>query len=160
MDAYHDLFSNRPSKLLSVAYSSILAIVFTPLVYSIILFERDNHHRTLINQLMASAMWTGVFWNLTVQPLAFYRFMVGPIPVEMLCNINSVLKNAIPMHILLLLDAILIVKYVFTFHMKNPTAMQDDFWKNFLNVWMMICTSISQVIYVMAPGKDFLSISI
>ena len=153
MDAYHEVFSNRPSKLVTVAYSTILGLVCTPFLYSIILFERDNHHRTLINQLVASLMWTGIFWNLTVQPLAFYRFIFGPVTWEFFCSFNSVVRNAIPLHILLLLDAILIVKYVFTFHMKNPTAMQDDFWKNFLNLWIMICVSISQVIYVMAPGE-------
>ena len=79
MDAYHELFSNRPSKIVTVAYSSILGLVFTPFLYSIILFERDNHHRTLINQLVASLMWTGIFWNLTVQPLAVYRFIFGPV---------------------------------------------------------------------------------
>jgi hypothetical protein len=28
-----------------------------------------------------------------------------------------------------------IVRYLFTFHSKNPTAIQDDFWLVFLNLW-------------------------
>ena len=30
---------------------------------------------------------------------------------------------------MLLMDAIIIVKYIFIFYMKNPTAVQEDFWK-------------------------------
>jgi len=29
----------------------------------------------------------------------------------------------------LLFDAIIVVKYIFIFYMRNPTAVQDDFWK-------------------------------
>jgi hypothetical protein len=37
--------------------------------------------------------------------------------------------------------------------MKNPTAMQDSFWKIFLNLWILACSSISQIVYVFLPGR-------
>ena len=38
------------------------------------------------------------------------------------------------MRLLILLDTIIIVRYIFTFHSKNPTAVQDEFWTQFVNV--------------------------
>ena len=54
MDAFAELFADRPSKILAIAYSTILSLVLTPMLFSMIWFERDNHNRTLINQLMGS----------------------------------------------------------------------------------------------------------
>ena len=36
-DAYAELFANRPSKFVALGYSTLLTIVFTPLVYRYIL---------------------------------------------------------------------------------------------------------------------------
>ena len=153
MDDYALLFTNHPCKIVILALSISLTTIITPLMYTIISFERDNHHRTLINQLMASTVWTGIIWNLTVQQFDFYRSLFGSLPV-LLCRINSILRNALPMHGLLLMDAIMIVKYFFLFQMKNPTAVQDDFWKLFLNISIAMFTFISQVIHLMSPGPS------
>ena len=37
---------------------------------------------------------------------------------------------------------------------KNPTALQDDFWQLFINLWTMTLTAISQFVYYILPGKD------
>ena len=153
MDPYAELFTNRPSKVFALIYSTVVTLVFTPVMYSIVRFERNHHHRTLINQLMASTFWTAIIWNLAVQPLAIYRFIFGPVHPEFICRVNSILRNALPMHGLLLLDAIMAVKYAFLFHTKNPTAVQDDFWNIFLNIWTFAFTSISQIIYILSPGQ-------
>jgi len=50
MDNYQDLFENRTSKIFFLMYSTLLTFAFTPLIYAIIWYERNNHHRTLINQ--------------------------------------------------------------------------------------------------------------
>ena len=110
---FDGLFEHRPSKIIGVIFASCLTIIVVLSTYSIIWFERDNHHRTLLNQLMSSILWTGIFWNLTVQSLSFYRFFWGPVPFDFLCSINSVLRNAVPLHVLLLLDAMLVRKKTF-----------------------------------------------
>jgi hypothetical protein len=38
--------------------------------------------------------------------------------------------------------------------MKNPTAVQDDFWNQFLNMSVGLFTIISQVIHIMSPGPS------
>ena len=153
MDDYSKLFANYPSKVIILTVSSFLFVAMTPFLYSIISFERDSHHRTLINQLMGSIFWIAIIWNFTVQQFDFFRSVFGPMP-EYLCRINTIVRNALPMHGLMLIDAILIVKYMFMFHMKNPTAVQDDFWNLFLNMFVAMFTLTSQVITIMSPGPS------
>ena len=45
---------------------------------------------------------------------------------------------------LIFLDASTVVKYLFLCHIKNPTAIKDDFWILFLNIWSIALALISQ----------------
>ena len=54
MDDYAEIFANQTSKVVALSYSIITTLILTPLMYSIILFERDDHRRTLINQVSIS----------------------------------------------------------------------------------------------------------
>jgi hypothetical protein len=63
-------------------------------------------------------------------------------------------------HLMLLHDAAIIVKYIFIFHLKNPTVIQDDFWNLFINLWIFIVSLISQIIFQMLPGRDPMDILI
>lgn len=154
MEIYSELFNLQPFKIVAVIYSTVLILILTPLMFSIVRFERDNHHRTLINRLMSSIVCSAILWNLTVQPLGIFRFAFGPISFQPICQLNSFLRNSLPMNGLLLLDAIMIVKYIFLFHTKNPTAIQDDFWNLFVTIWIVGFNCVSQAIYAMSPGKS------
>ena len=154
MDIYSALFNPQPFKIMAVTYSTVLIFILTPLMFSIVRFEKDNHHRTLINRLMSSVVCCAILWNLTVQPIGILRYVFGPVSFEPICQLNSILRNSLPMNGLLLLDAIMIVKYIFLFHTKNPTAIQDDFWNLFLTIWITGFSCISQAIYSMSPGKS------
>jgi len=146
--------SNNPSKITAMLFSVIAVIVTSVLMYFIVCFERDNHNRTLINQLVSSVMWCGLFWNVVIQPTAFIRYIIGPIDSTLLCGIDTVLRNTVCMHTLLLFDSIIIVRYLFLFHLKNPTALQDAFWKVLLNIWIFSASLLLQCVYMILPGKN------
>ena len=55
------------------------------------------------------------------------------LPYRSLCILNGYIGITITMQGMLLMDAIIIVKIIFIFYMKNPTAVQEDFWK--VNNW-------------------------
>jgi len=154
MDTSSDILVNSNSKTIAIVFAIVSMVILTPLLLSIIRYERNKHHRTLINQLMASTIWTATAWNLTIQPLAIYRTALGPMKYEIVCHVNSVLRNSLPMHAVLLLDATMLVKYAFSFHMKNPTAVQDDFWNRFLNLVIFCITVLSQIVHVLQPGRE------
>jgi hypothetical protein len=154
MDPYSDLFANRPSKIAALIYSAAATLVSTPLMYSIVRYERNHHHRTLLNQLISSTFWTAIIWNSTVQPMSIYRFVVGPVHSDLVCAVNGLLRNGLLMNGLLLLDATMVVKYAFLFHTKNPTAIQDDFWNIFAVIWTFGLTLLSQLTYILLPGQS------
>ena len=83
---------------------------------------------------------------------------MGPFP-PWICFIDTVIRNVFVMQGLMYLDAIIIARYVFLFHVKNPTALQDDFWRLFLNCWTLGVGIINQVIYFLMPGKTLKTIT-
>lgn len=147
------MYQNSNHKMLAVFFSGFGICLTTPLLFSIIGFEKSNHHRTLINQLVSSIIWHGILWNGTVQLPIMLRYMLGPFPAW-ICFVDIVIRNVLVMQGLLYLDAIITVRYVFLFHLKNPTALQDDFWRLFLNCWTLGFSITNQIIYVLMPGKN------
>ena len=70
------------------------------------------------------------------QMLIIIRYLIGPFP-EWLCQFEYLVKNIPVQYIILMINFVVIVRYIFTFHSKNPTAIQDDFWSAFLSIWVI-----------------------
>ena len=68
--------------------------------------------------------------------LIIIRYLIGPFP-EWLCQFEYLVKNIPVQYIILMMNFVVIVRYIFTFHSKNPTAIQDDFWSAFLSIWVI-----------------------
>ena len=64
------------------------------------------------------------------------------------------------LHILLLFDAIIIVKFFFIFLLKNPTVIQDDFWKLFANLWIVLFNLVTQSNFNLMPGREQVPVGI
>ena len=146
--------ANNPSKLGAMAFSFVVPTLITPILYFVIHFEHDNHNRTLINQLVSSLYWVGILWNLIMQPLTLLQYMIGPLHFPLLCGLDTVLRNALCMHGLLLLDSIIIVRIIFVYFLKNPTALNDKFWILFINLALSLFSFATQALYVLLPGKN------
>ena len=151
-----DLYENNLDKLLAVGLTCLGTIVTLPLITGIIWFEWDHHNRTLINQLVSSLMWSLIAWILTYQLLTLLIFIFGPIKISSFCLFFTYSRNALIMIALLLQNAILIIRYIFIFYLKNPTALQDDFWKLFINIWITVFTLLTQFVVSYQPGKHYL----
>ena len=92
-------------------------------------------------------------WNFLVQIPTLFRYLFGPFN-QPLCLLDMTIRNALLMQGLMYIDATMIIRYIFIFLMKNPTALQDDFWRLFLVIWTSSFTAISQIIFVYTPGKS------
>ena len=66
--------------------------------------------------------------------LTIVRYLYGPFPT-ILCDLDYILKNVFVLKVVVFINVSLIVRYIFVFHSKNPTAYQDDFWIFYLNIW-------------------------
>ena len=53
----------------------------------------------------------------------------------------------------LLWDVIIVVGYVFTFLVKNPTATQHDFWNLFIFIWTFTTSILTSSTFTMLPGN-------
>jgi hypothetical protein len=137
-----------------MCFSTLCVIVMTPILYSIIWFERDNHNRTLINQLFTSVVWCAIIWNAIIQPWTLLRYLVGPVNSPVFCNLDFLLRNVISMKVGLLQNSIIIARCICLYWAKNPTALQDDFWQIFVDLWTLGVALISQLVYVLLPGKS------
>ena len=125
-----------------------------PFILGIIWFEQDNHNRTLINQLVSSLMWSFLCWMLIIQPPTIMYFAFGRLNFSELCSFHTYVRNALIMHFLFIQNAIIICRYMFIFYLKNPTAIQDDYWKIFINIWSFMFSGISQFVYYYLPGRN------
>ena len=123
------------------------------LLYGIIKFEKNHHHRTLINQLVSSMYWYAIIWIFLVQIPITIRYLLPLFP-EFLCACDTILRNAILMQFFFLLNAVLLCRYIFIFHLENPTALQESFWKLFINMFTIMVCLISQISQYLLPGKQ------
>jgi hypothetical protein len=89
------------------------------------------------NKMVSSICWLAVQMLVLAIPdqvMYFYR----PFP-QWICFIQLIIRYSVAFGLLLLLDAIVIAKYIFIFWMENPFSFQDDFWCRFTNTWIIIC---------------------
>jgi hypothetical protein len=107
------------------------------LCYGIFWYEQYNLYKTLINQLVASIAFIqmlGLPWTL----LEFLIHMaLGPTG-SFFCSLEIVIMNVVTMQTFFVLNGIIICKYIFVFHLKNPLAVQEDFFAIFINLVALV----------------------
>ena len=69
-------------------------------------------------------------------------YFIRPFP-QWICILQLILRGAVLFALVLLINAIVIARYILIFWMKNPLSFQDDFWCIFVNLWIIVCRSLS-----------------
>ncbi len=133
----HALTENNPLQILSLTLAVTCILVCSPLLYSVIWFEKfgSDKKRTLINKLVSMNCWNTIGYLIFVQTLEILRFIHGPLP-EVICAFQNVLRFSFGCSIVLNADATLVANYAYIFWLKNPAAFHDDFWCNFISAWI------------------------
>ncbi len=67
------------------------------------------------------------------------------------------MKNTVKTEILLFYDAIAISRYIFVFWLKNPTAVREDFWSLFASIWIVLASTLINLVYLLMPGPHILA---
>ena len=150
---YCGVFEDRPSKYVGMVTSSILVLVNMGLLLGMIWYERygSDNRRTLMNKLFASICWAAIAQNLYTV-LDILRYLLGPRPPS-LCFLQIWVKFSITSVFLLLYDAIILTKYILIFWLKNPGAVNDDFWCTFINVWVYVASFLYDGTRLILPGR-------
>lgn len=104
----------------------------------------DSHKRTLVNMLVSGLSWSIAEFLIFVILIDILRYFYGPLPHE-LCLVKGIMSGSIILQTLLFLTAIVTTKYIFIFHIKNPTAIDDKYWKVFLTTWIRMFAYLCQM---------------
>ena len=131
---YGQIYQIHPFKIYGICLSMINIFVLTPMLYAIIWYERfgSNQRRTLINQLVAASCWHSVAYNLVGQTAEIALSIFGPFS-SWFCHCQLVLKNVVNLQQMLIILAMIVVKYFSIFVLKNPTGLVHEFWSFFIS---------------------------
>ena len=72
--------------------------------------------------------------NFLQQLITLARYVFGPFPPTV-CQIEYLVRNILIHKMVFVLICTLTTRYIYIVHSKNPTAIQDDFWHLFLEIW-------------------------
>ena len=150
------IFENRPSKFVFIASSLVLTAADLTLLFGAILFERFGSYqkRTLVNRLFTSLCWTSIA-SLLLGVTDTFRYILGPFPPT-ICLFQHFLKKIVKDAILVFYNAITVSRYLLIFWIRNPTAVDDDFWSSVLNIWVVSACALSSFVFFFLPGADLL----
>ena len=152
-EVYCGLFEHRASKFVIMMVSAILILMNWGLLLGMIWYERygSDNRRTLMNKIFASLCWVSIAHDLHTV-LDLLRYLFGP-NFPSLCFLQNFLKVTATSMFLLFYDGILLTKYVLVFILKNPGAVNDDFWCRFINAWVCFASLLYDGTRYVLPGK-------
>ena len=157
-DYFAGVFEKRLFTKISLSVSLIITAILVVLLLGIILFDqiRSDLKRIIITRLFCSGCWFSIGYLFLVQLVDIFRYIYGPLP-EFVCFYHHVIKNAMSQQLLIILNLVVIFRYVFIFWLKNPAAFQDEFWHLFLVIWMSGFSLVSQWVFAYFPGTQSLN---
>jgi len=155
-DYFSGLMENRASKIGSVLFSQLGNCIALFLTYCIIWYEKNGNteYKTVINRLTEQSWWLVLVYYGIVQEIEIMRYVYAPLPWA-LCQFTVFSKLFGTMYCILLLDIIVITRYLFIFWIKNPASLNDDILGVFLTMWALMVSFIAQFVHAMMPGKEF-----
>ena len=93
---------------------------------------------------VSSACWTILECGIFVQIPDIATYTIGPLP-QTYCFFQAVIRSAIAAEFLLYLDAIVVIRFIYIFCLKNPAILKDEFWLCFINWWIKCFSFIFQL---------------
>ena len=152
-DFFPGLYKLRPSVIIGLFLTLISICVLIPVLYSIIWYEKfgSDKKRTVLNKLVGSVCWYTIVVYMVVQIPELIRYCYGPLPT-FLCYLHLIIKSTLAIQLMLIFDAISILRYIFIFWLKNPYNFSDDFWNVFINLWISSFSLMTQIVFVILPG--------
>ena len=160
------MYSNTGVKQLTIIIFFVGAVFGLLLQFGIIWYERNGNHRyrTVINQLFATVCWLVVSYVLLVFIPDGIRYLNGPLN-ETFCDVHNFLKNFFCICVVLTLDCMILLRYIFIFKLSNFAVIKDDLIAGFLQIsilvvsfWMALVKKVSvgrmPLNFYMCSGKD------
>ena len=153
-DFFKEVFAKSPITPVTIFVYVVSVIIGILGPIGIIWYEKncENRYRTVINQLFASLAWYILVFTVLIYIPDGIRFVHGPFD-EGYCGIELALKNVIWISVLLTLDCIAILRYVFIFTFKNFAVICDDILARILNLSILLISIWAAFVKNETPGK-------
>ena len=138
-DYFHELYSDSGLKQITLAFYFTGSIFGLFSEFGIIWYEKHGNHRyrTLINQLFATISWFVICYILFVFIPEGIRYMMGPLDAGF-CDVHNILKNFFSSCILITMDCIIFLRYIFIFRWSNFMVINDDFIVRFVQLSILL----------------------
>ena len=145
----------------AVVTSFAITPIYLAAFVLIIRYEQScsDLRRVFTNRMVSSACWSSITWLIVGHVPELIRLLMGSYPAS-ICRIHFVLKNAALLQVVLFYDAMVVVRYLLIFVMKNPFGFQNEFWSFFVNVSVVTFSCISPTVHLLLPGKDPLQVNL
>ena len=86
---FENIYGIHISKLLCLGFHILASIITSPILYLIIVYEKNCNYRTLINQMVSSLMCNALAYNLIMTPLTLLFTIISPIDSPIVCHFFS-----------------------------------------------------------------------
>jgi hypothetical protein len=106
---------------------------------------QDNHYRTLTNQIISHGVKIVILENFFIHLPMTFRYFFDQAP-ENFCQVIFFIGSCQLLKKLFVGIAFMIVHYIYNFHARNITAIQDEFWICFFNIWSSGFSAIAYII--------------
>ena len=151
------MFQRTPMKTAVIFISSLLTLIDVAILCGVIWYQQNgsDNKTTLMNRIFTSLCCTGLltmFNGLT----DIIRYTVGPFP-PLLCTLQLAFKRISKDAILFYYNAITLSRSIFIFWLKNPTAVNDNFWITLINKLAMTSCTFVAIVYSLLPGPKLLA---
>jgi hypothetical protein len=152
---FEDFGKLNASTVIAVSVSFLLIFILVLAFSGIIWFEQNGSdlRRIFINRIVSSACWSILVWLIIVHTIDMARYLFVTFP-DFVCLLHLVLKNAILIQIVLFYDALVLVRYLSIFCLKSPLTFQNEFWFLIVNIWVVTFSILSQVVFLLLPGRQ------
>jgi len=105
-----------------------------------------------MNQIVTSLLWSVIFGNVCVIGPMTVRYLFAEAP-DIFCQFDFYMRSCVTAQILLLSMTFVIVRYICVFHSKNITAIQDEFWICFINIWTWVFCLVAYFVAFQITNK-------
>ena len=153
-DFFSQMYSNSALKQITIIIFFSGAIPGLILQLGIIWYEKYGNHRyrTVINQLFSTIAWAVVVYILFVYIPYGIRYLTGPLHPTY-CSIQNFMGNFLTDCIVLTVDCMTLLRYLFVFKFSNFTVVRDDMVATFLQVTILLLSLWMTTVKMMSVGK-------
>ncbi len=115
-------------------------------------YKEPDKSYTLVNLLMSKICLFGLEYQIMTF-MDQFRYLFAPMPMS-LCYLKTYFTAGSFQQILMLSTSIVITKYLFTFHVKNPLAIEEGFWSRFIVSWVFLASNLCEIVFYLLPGMS------